>query len=89
MLVVESGRIHLQPAHRRQIGFQRFTLAALQRLNQLVQTLYGEHIIDYSSRGCGGMQIPVIDIDGNGDLDVVTAGRQYFGLWGRLGLRFL
>ena len=34
-----------------------------------------KHIIDYSSRAGGGMQIPVIDIDGDGDLDVVTAGK--------------
>jgi VCBS repeat protein len=34
-----------------------------------------KHIIDYSSRAGGGMQIPVIDIDGDGDLDIVTAGK--------------
>ena len=34
-----------------------------------------KHIIDYSSRAGGGMQIPVIDIDRDGDLDVVTAGK--------------
>lgn len=34
-----------------------------------------KHIIDYSSRAGGGMQIPVIDIDGDGDLDVVTPGK--------------
>jgi VCBS repeat protein len=34
-----------------------------------------KHIIDYSSRAGGGMQIPVIDVDGDGDLDVVTAGK--------------
>jgi len=34
-----------------------------------------KHIIDYSTRAGGGMQIPVIDIDGDGDLDVVTAGK--------------
>jgi hypothetical protein len=34
-----------------------------------------KHIIDYSTRAGGGMQIPVVDIDGDGDLDVVTAGK--------------
>ncbi len=34
-----------------------------------------KHIIDYSTRAGGGMQIPVIDIDRDGDLDVVTAGK--------------
>ena len=33
------------------------------------------HIIDYSTRAGGGMQIPVVDIDGDGDLDVVTPGK--------------
>lgn len=33
------------------------------------------HIIDYGSRTGGGMQIPVVDIDGDGNLDVVVAGK--------------
>jgi len=33
------------------------------------------HIIEYGSRTGGGMQIPVVDIDGDGDLDVVVAGK--------------
>jgi hypothetical protein len=33
------------------------------------------HIIDYSTRAGGGMQIPVVDIDRDGDLDVVTPGK--------------
>jgi hypothetical protein len=33
------------------------------------------HIIDYSTRAGGGMQIPVVDIDGDGDLDILVAGR--------------
>jgi len=34
-----------------------------------------KHIIDYSTRAGGGMQIPVLDIDKDGDLDVVVAGK--------------
>jgi hypothetical protein len=33
------------------------------------------HVIDYSTRTGGGMQIPVVDIDGDGDLDVIVAGK--------------
>jgi hypothetical protein len=34
-----------------------------------------KHLIDYGSRAGGGMQIPVVDIDRDGDLDVVTPGK--------------
>lgn len=33
------------------------------------------HIIHYGGRVGGGMQIPVVDIDGDGDLDIATAGK--------------
>jgi hypothetical protein len=33
------------------------------------------HIIHYGGRVGGGMQIPVIDVDGDGDRDVVVAGK--------------
>src|SRR5262249_51548172 len=34
-----------------------------------------KHWIDYSTRTGGGLQIPVVDIDGDGDLDVIVAGK--------------
>ncbi len=37
--------------------------------------VWKRHIIDYSSRAGGGMQIPVADLDGDGDLDIVTPGK--------------
>jgi hypothetical protein len=33
------------------------------------------HLIDYGGRTGGGMQIPVLDLDGDGNLDVVVAGK--------------
>lgn len=44
------------------------------------------HIIDYSSRAGAGLQIPVVDIDGDGDLDVLVAGKSGLFLFENLGL---
>lgn len=34
-----------------------------------------KHVVDYGSRTGGGMQIPVVDLDGDGDSDFVVAGK--------------
>ncbi len=36
---------------------------------------WARHILDYGGRVGGGMQIPVVDIDSDGDLDIVVAGK--------------
>ena len=36
---------------------------------------WARHIIHYGGRVGGGMQIPVVDIDGDKDLDIVVAGK--------------
>jgi len=36
---------------------------------------WSRHIIDYGSRAGGGMHIPVVDIDGDGDLDFAAGGK--------------
>lgn len=36
---------------------------------------WARHLIDYGTRAGGGIQIPVIDIDRDGDLDFVVAGK--------------
>jgi hypothetical protein len=33
------------------------------------------HVIDYGGRAGGGMQMPVADLDGDGDLDIVAPGK--------------
>jgi hypothetical protein len=37
--------------------------------------VWSRHIIDYGSRAGGGMQIPVADVDGDGDLDFAVGGK--------------
>jgi hypothetical protein len=36
---------------------------------------WAKHVIDYGGRTGGGIQIPVADIDGDGDLDFVVGGK--------------
>jgi hypothetical protein len=37
--------------------------------------MWSRHVVDYSTRTGGGMQIPVADIEGDGDLDFAVAGK--------------
>jgi len=45
------------------------------------------HLISYGGRVGGGMQIPVVDLDGDGDLDLVCAGKSGLFLLENLTVR--
>jgi hypothetical protein len=45
------------------------------------------HIIDYSTRAGAGMQLPVADLDGDGDLDFVAPGKSGLFLFENLTKR--
>ncbi|HKX00739.1 MAG TPA: VCBS repeat-containing protein [Bryobacteraceae bacterium] len=46
-----------------------------------------KHVIDYSTRTGSGMQIPVVDIDGDGDLDFAVGGKSGLFLFENLTRR--
>lgn len=46
-----------------------------------------KHVVDYGTRTGGGMQIPVVDLDGDGDLDFATAGKSGLFLFENTSVR--
>jgi FG-GAP-like repeat len=47
---------------------------------------YVKHVIDFGSKAGGGMQIPVLDLDGDGDLDIVAPGKSGLFLFEQVDL---
>jgi len=45
------------------------------RKDEAGKIVWVRHVIDYSTRTGGGMQIPVADIDGDGHLDFAVGGK--------------
>lgn len=48
---------------------------------------WARHLLEYGSRVGGGMQIPAADLDGDGDIDFVTAGKSGLFLFENLTAR--
>lgn len=65
--MAHNGR---DPGEREPLGVYWYEFISVNRRLEWVK-----HLIDYGSRAGGGMQIPVVDIDGDGDLDIVTPGK--------------
>jgi hypothetical protein len=65
--MAHNGR---DPGEREPLGIYWYEY---RRVNGRIE--WARHVVDYSTRAGGGMQIPVADIDGDGDMDFATAGK--------------
>jgi hypothetical protein len=63
------------PGEREPLGVYWYEYRMVPAATGPAQVEWIRHLIDYGGRMGGGMQIPVVDLDGDGDLDVVCAGK--------------
>jgi hypothetical protein len=64
------GRTGNDPAEREPMGIYWYEF---RRQGDAVEWV--RHIVDYGGRAGGGLQMVVTDIDGDGDMDIVTPGK--------------
>jgi hypothetical protein len=60
------------PGEREPLGFYWYEY---QKSEDGKTVVWSRHVIDYGSRAGAGMQLPVADIDGDGDLDFAAGGK--------------
>jgi hypothetical protein len=70
-----SARNAPDPAEREPLGLYWYEFRPLPVTESPSGIEWIRHLIDYGGRAGGGLQIAVRDMDGDGDLDVVSAGK--------------